>query len=182
MLRGLRTRIEGLVAEWQARLVDLDALESTLRRLVADGALCDRRAAVLRAALPGQIARSRYILTHLGAHLAIGAVFAFDVIPIPLGTVARVSWVAASRLVESGRRHRDRARIHSVGVLLIAAIPWFGYSAYLFPLRHRSAELTFVLANHTWLVRRGRTYERFLADTPAPIRRLGRWLVPLPSE
>ncbi len=179
--RSLRRRLEGSLAESRAGLLDLDALERTLERLVVEGSISDDRARALRARLPEQLDGSRYVLGHLGAHLAIGAVFAFDVVPLPLGTIGRVSWVAGNRLVESLRRQPERARVHSVGVLLIAAVPWLGYAAYLLPLRRRGTELAFVLANHTWLGRTGRSYERFLSARRAPLRRLGRWLVPVPK-
>ncbi|MGH7341438.1 MAG: hypothetical protein ACREKH_13190, partial [Candidatus Rokuibacteriota bacterium] len=65
-----------------------------------------------------------------------------------------------------------------LSVLLVAAIPFLGYGAYLLPLRRQNAELAFVLANHTWLARTGRTYEQFVAETYRPVRRIARWLVP----
>ncbi len=176
-----RQRIERSVAEAESRLADADALEKTLQRLCADEEISEPQAVSLRSSIRNQLDASRYILRHLGAHLAIGAVFAFDVVPLPLGTIARVSWVAGNRLVESARRDLERARVHSGGVLLIAAVPWLGYAAYLLPLRRHSSELAFVLANHTWLNRTGRTYEQFLARSRSPVRRLGRWLVPFPG-
>lgn len=168
------------VAEAQARLLDRDSLASTVAYLVEQGVLTAERADALNDAVGAQLDDSRYILEHLGAHLAIGAIFAFDLVPLPLGTIARVGWVAGSRIVETLRRRSEQARIHSLGVLVIAAIPWVGYAAYLLPLRRHSSELAFVLANHTWLGRTGRSYEQFLAETRSPIRRIGRWLVPQP--
>jgi len=135
----------------------------------------------LSASLEEQLEGSRYILGHLGAHLVIGATFAFDLVPLPLGVITRVAWVGGNRVVESLRGRFERARVHSLGVLLIAAIPWIGYAAYLLPLRKRSSELAFMLANHTWLARTGRSYEDYLATMHSPVRRLGRWLVPLPD-
>lgn len=178
---GLRQRIERSLAEAESRLLDEEALRATLNRLVEDDALPAHLATQVRASIDGQLDASRYVLKHLGAHLAIGVVFAFDMFPLPLGTIARVSWVAGSRVVETLRRNRARAKVHSVGVLVIAAVPWVGYAAYLLPLRRRSGELAFVLANHMWLERTGRTYERFLSDAPSPLRSLGRWLVPFPT-
>ncbi len=166
------------IAATEARLTDARALGRTLEHLVAEGSLAERDAAALRERLPGQLAGARYVLRHLAAHLAIGVIFAFDVVPLPLGTIARVAWVAGNRAAETLRGARARARVHSLGVLLVAAIPWFGYAAYLLPLRRRHADLAFALANHTWLERSGRSYEAFLADARAPVRRLGRWLVP----
>jgi hypothetical protein len=152
-----------------------------LDRLVVDGVISEEHARLLHAEFCRQVEGSRYVLAHLGAHFAIGAIFAFDLVPLPLGTIGRVSWVAGNRVFEWARGNRDRARVHSLGVFLIAAIPWLGYAAYLLPLRRQSAELTFVLANHMWLSRKGRTYEQFVAAAPSPIRRLARWLVPVPG-
>ncbi len=149
---------------------------------MAEGAISKELAGALQASLSQQIERSRYVLAHLGAHLAISAVFAFDVLPIPLGTISRVSWVVVNRVVESVRGNRDRARVHSLGVALLAAIPWLGYAAYLLPLRRQNAELTFVLANRVWLSRRGGTYEEFVRRGRFPGRRIARWLVPFPDR
>ena len=178
----MRERLRAKLDEAEARLADVDALERTLRQLVAEGEISEQHAETLRVAVRSQLESSRYVLRHLGGHLTIGVVFAFDLVPLPLGTIARVSWVAGSRLVETARRNRERARVHSAGVLLVAAIPWLGYSAYLLPLRRRHRELAFVLANHTWLARTGRTYERSLAEARRPVRRFGRWLVPIPGR
>jgi hypothetical protein len=178
---GFGERLKQSIARARGRLIDPDALAETLERLSAEGAISEARAVSLRANLPGHIDSSRYIVGHLGAHLGIAAVFAFDLVPLPLGTVSRVSWVAGNRLVEHLRGNPSRARVHSLAVFLVAAIPLLGYGAYLLPLRRQSAELTFVLANHTWLVRTGRTYEQFVANTYSPIRRIARWLVPSPA-
>ncbi|HEU4427733.1 MAG TPA: hypothetical protein VFT98_03180 [Myxococcota bacterium] len=158
--------------------MDADALAQTLERLSAEGAISGASAAALRARLPGHVERSRYVIGQLGVHLGFAAVFALDFVPLPLGTVSRVAWVAGSRVVEELRGNASRARVHSMAVLLIAAIPFLGYGAYLLPLRRQSTELVFVLANHTWLARTGRTYEQFVASTYPPVRRVARWLVP----
>jgi hypothetical protein len=179
---GFRDRLQRSIARARGRLVDPAALAETLERLAADGALSEARAVSLRESLPEQLERSRYILGHLGAHLGIAAVFAFDLVPLPLGTVSRVTWVAGNRVVEHVRGDASRARVHSLAVFLIAAVPLLGYGAYLLPLRRQSAELAFVLANHTWLARTGRTYEQFVAGAWPPLRRVARWLVPHPEE
>jgi hypothetical protein len=175
---AFRQRLRQSIARARGGLVDPEALRETLERLTAEGSLSHERAAELRSRLDDQIDRSRYVLGHLGAHLGIAAVFAFDVIPLPLGTLSRVSWVAGNRVVEQLRGNTARARVHSLPVFLIAAIPLLGYAAYLLPLRRQSSELTFLLANHSWLARTGRTYEQFVSDTYRPVRRLARWLVP----
>src|SRR5262245_29005050 len=175
---SFRQRLQQSIARARRGLIDPDALVETLERLSAEGVISEAQAGALRASLPGHLDGSRYILGHLGAHLGIAAVFAFDLVPLPLGTVSRVSWVAGNRRVEQIRGNASRARVHSLAVFLIAAIPLLGYAAYLLPLRRQSHELAFVLANHTWLARTGRTYEEFVAGTYPPVRRVARWLVP----
>ncbi len=182
MPRSFRERFRSEIARARDRLVDLDALADTLDRLLRDGSISKTAADALKASLPEQLDKSRYILGHLGAHLGIAAVFAFDLVPLPLGTVGRVSWVAGSRVVEQMRGSATRARVHSLVVFLIAAVPFLGYGAYLLPLRRESSEFAFVLANHTWLVRTGRTYEDFVDNAPPPLRRVARWLVRHPES
>ncbi len=175
---GYRQRLEAAIERARGQIADPEALDRTLTRLVDDGHVPPARAAALRAELPAHLERSGYVLGHLGAHLGIAMVFAFDVIPLPLGTISRVLWVAGNRGVETLRGNRARARVHSIGVLAIAAIPLLGYAAYLLPLRRDSAELSFLLANHAWLARTGRTYEQLVAGARPGVRRLARWLVP----
>ena len=181
MFRGFREKLRSSIALARGRVVDPEALVETLKRLSADSVISEEHATALRSDLPAQIERSQYVLSHLGAHLGIAAVFAFDLIPLPLGTISRVCWVAGNRIVEQLRGNLERARLHSFPVLLIAAIPLLGYSAYLLPLRRQSSELTFLMANHAWLVRTGRTYEQFVASSSRPVQRVARWLVPSPE-
>ena len=175
---AFRQRLKQSIAGARGSLIDPEALVQTLEHLSSEGAISEARAAALRTSLPRHVESSRYILSHLGAHLGIAAVFAFDLAPLPLGTVSRVSWVAGNRAIEQLRGNASRASVHSLAVFLVAAIPLLGYGAYLLPLRRQSTELAFVLANHTWLVRTGRTYEHFVANTYRPVRRIARWLVP----
>ena len=128
-------------------ITDPQRLAITIEGLVEDGTVTRSQAEHLRDSLQDQLGESRYILKNLAAHLSIGIVFAFDIVPLPLGTVARVCWVAFGRLIETIRGNSEKAKVHSLGVLLIAAIPWFGYAAYLLPLRRDNKELAFVIAN-----------------------------------
>jgi hypothetical protein len=178
---SIRDRFRAEIAQAQSRLVDLESLAGTLDRLARDEFISQDAADSLKVILPEQLDKSRYVLGHLGAHLGIAAVFAFDLVPLPLGTVSRISWVAGSRFVEQ-LRGSARARVHSLAVFLIAAVPFLGYGAYLLPLRSESSELAFVLANHTWLVRTGRTYEEFVKSAPTPLRKVARWLVRHPES
>lgn len=155
-------------------------LKAVVTALGREGALHPAAAARVEQCLPVQRRQSAYILRHFGAHLSIGAVFAFDVIPLPLGTLGRVGWVCGARVRETLRGDRERASVHSARVLLVAAIPLFGYVAYLVPLRRSNRELAWVLANHLWLRRTGRSYEAFVARRSRIGARFARWLVPLP--
>ena len=157
-----------------------EELLATIDLLLEKGDVTAFQADALRTQFPGQMEGSQYVLKNLGAHLSIGVIFAFDVVPLPLGTIARVAWVAGAKITELLRGNLERARVHSLGVFLIAAVPWFGYAAYLLPLRRDSRELSFLLANHTWLARTGITYEEFIRSKPAIVGRFARRVVPLP--
>ncbi len=169
------------IRENQAKALEAQTYAKTLRYLREKGEINEQEEEILSQKLRIQLNDSRYILSNLGAHLGIGAIFAFDLIPLPLGTIGRVSWVIGARIVETVRRNFDRARIHSAGVLLIAAIPWFGYAAYLLPLRRQAKELAFVLANHIMIVRKNKSYAEFLQERSRPIRKFGNWFIPRPG-
>lgn len=178
MPRATRGGFRRLFEENLARLVDPVALHETIARLESDGLLSAAAAAELRRRLPETLEQSAYVLRHLAAHLAIGAIFAFDLIPLPLGTIGRVLWVIGNRVYESLRGDRERARVHSLGVLFIAAIPWLGYAAYLLPLRRASDEAAYLHANHLSYTRSGCAVETLLATKPRVVRRMAAWLVP----
>lgn len=164
----------------KSSLPTTEELQQTIDLLLEKGDVTAFQADALRLNFPGQMEGSQYVLKNLGAHISIGVVFAFDVVPLPLGTIARVAWVAGAKVTELLRGNFERARVHSLGVFLIAAVPWFGYAAYLLPLRRDSRELAFLLANHTWLGRTGDTYEAFIRAKPKLIGRFARRVVPLP--
>ncbi len=164
----------------KSSLPTTEELQQTIDLLLEKGDVTAFQADALRLNFSGQMEGSQYVLKNLGAHISIGVVFAFDVVPLPLGTIARVAWVAGAKVTELLRGNFERARVHSLGVFLIAAVPWFGYAAYLLPLRRDSRELAFLLANHTWLGRTGDTYEAFIRAKPKLIGRLARRVVPLP--
>jgi len=164
----------------KSSLPTTEELQQTIDLLLEKGDVTAFQADTLRLNFPGQMEGSQYVLKNLGAHISIGVVFAFDVVPLPLGTIARVAWVAGAKVTELLRGNLERARVHSLGVFLIAAVPWFGYAAYLLPLRRDSRELAFLLANHTWMGRTGDTYEAFIRAKPRFIGRFARRVVPLP--
>ncbi len=162
--------------------VNLGELQRTIERLHTGGELSAVRAQTLRRELPGAVAESSYILRHLGVHLAIGAVFAFDVIPLPLGTIGRVLWVLLARVYESLFGTWERAQVHSLKVVLVAAFPWIGYGAYLLALRRRNPELTWLLANYLSYRFYGGSLDEVLSRKPRLIRRAGQRLFPPMNE
>lgn len=171
----------GLLASFAARrreLLRTPGFERTLVRLSDDGLLTPEERGRLHAELPRLLAESRYVLRHLSAHAAIASVFLFDVIPLPLGTVCRVLWVAGSRLFESLFGSPERARVHSLAVLGIAAIPGLGYAAYLLPLRRHDEDAAFLFANHMSYTLFGAPTEALIARSPGPLRGFARRLLP----
>ena len=173
-----KASIRDVLARSRRYFLDSAELGRTIDRLQAGGRLSDGRAQRLRRRLPRAISQSAYVLKHLGAHLSIGVVFAFDIIPLPLGTIGRVLWVAGSRVYETVRGSSERARVHSFKVLLVAAIPWVGYGAYLLPLRQQNLELAWLLAHHLNYRLHGVSFDEFLAAKPRLIQRIGVWLLP----
>lgn len=161
--------------------VDESHLTTTIGRLVADGELTAEAAERLKRELPEIVRHSAYILRHLGAHLAIGAIFAFDVIPLPLGSLSRGGWVVLNRGYEECRRDRERARIHSLPVLGVALIPFVGYFAYLIPLRLQHDEATFLYANHVSYRRMNKSFRAALTGKPRWVQRLLRWVTGIPA-
>ncbi len=146
-----------------------EKLRATIVRLQADGHLSETDAERMQAALPETLKESTYIIRHLTAHWAIGAVFAFDLVPLPLGTIGRVGWVLGNRVVETCLGRWERASVHSLAVLGISAIPVAGYFAYLIPLRSRSADAAFLYANHF-------TYSRSNCALPTYLDRRPKWI------
>jgi hypothetical protein len=157
--------------------IDEPHLRETIDRLEADGELSTDDAERLRAALPELVAQSAYILRHLGAHLTIGVIFAFDVVPLPLGSLSRGMWVLSSRLYEQVRGTRERAQVHSLTVLGVSLIPFAGYFAYLIPLRSANADAAFLYANHVSYRRSGQSLSVYLSRKPRWMQRLVRWTV-----
>ncbi len=166
------------LARRRAQLLDERNLRPTIDRLVAEGRVSSDRGAALHRDLPRTIKASSYVLKHLGAHLAIGAIRVG--VPLPIGSIGRVLWVSGSRAYETLYGTRERARVHSLPVLGIAAIPFLGYGAYLLPLRRQSEDAAYLYANHLSYARYDCCMEKVLESKPRLVRKLGRRLF-LPS-
>ncbi len=149
------------IDEFTRFFTDRGKIEATIDRLVEESRLGAGDAERLRAELPEVLARSEYVLFNLGVHLSIGALFAFDIIPLPMGTISRCVWVAGNRAYLEVRRD-PRRKIHSIGVLGISAIPWLGYFAYLLPLKRVNEDAAYLFANHLTYHRSGVSLEEYL--------------------
>jgi len=158
---------------------DRDSIESTVNRLVDDKLLTPDKGDLLKRNLPDTIRQSRYILLNLGAHMAIGAIFSFDIVPLPLGTISRVLWVAGNRIYSEVKRDDEKKKVHSVTVLIVSAIPWIGYFAYTLPLKKVNEDAAYLYANHITYERKNESLVRYIQGKPAIIRRiLERLLIP----
>lgn len=142
-------------------------LAETLQRLVVDGELTQATADRLTKGLQETWHESRYVAGHFCAHLAIGLLFSFDVVPLPLGTIARAAWVAGSRMATMVLGQPDRAKVHSFPVLLVSLIPFAGYFAYLIPLRASNADAAYIYANHFVYLRSDCSLQQFILRKPA---------------
>lgn len=180
-LRGIQISIHETLARSRALLTPTE-LERTIDQLQAEQLISDDHALDLRRELPPAISESAYVLRHFGAHLSIGVIFAFDVIPLPLGTLCRVLWVVGNQAYETIFGSRERARVHSFKVILVAAVPWIGYGAYLLPLRYQSPQLAWLLTHHFSYRFYGASFEEFLSGKPGVVQRFGRWILPTMDE
>lgn len=158
---------------------DRDSIESTINRLVDDKLVPADKGELLKRSLTDTIRQSRYILLNLGTHMAIGAVFSFDIVPLPLGTISRVLWVAGNRIYSEVKRDDEKKRVHSVTVLIVSAIPWVGYFAYTLPLKKVNEDAAYLYANHITYERKNQSLVRYIQGQPAILRRiLERLLIP----
>jgi len=144
----------------------------TIDRLVAENYLSREKGDATKETLPEAIKKSEYILFNLAVHMACGAVFAFDLIPLPMGTISRDLWVIGNRFYYELRRDVEKKRVHSLPVLGISTIPWLGYFAYLLPLKKTSEDLTYVYANHVTYARKDVSLEKYLENKPRFVRKL----------
>jgi len=158
---------------------DLNSIEGTLERMISEGVFPKERALLLKNKLPEDIEKSKYIIYNLTVHAGIGVFFAFDVIPIPLGTISRFSWVLGNRIYYTIKRNNERKEVHSLSVLLVSAIPWIGYIAYTIPLKKQGEDLCYLYANHLTYSKKGKSLKDYLESKPKFIKKpLTKLLIP----
>jgi len=171
----IRERFE----DFRHLFTDRDNIESTVNRLLVDKLISPDRADLLKRNLSDTLRQSKYILLNLGAHMAIGAIFSFDIVPLPLGTISRVLWVAGNRIYSEVKRDDEKKKVHSLAVLIVSAIPWIGYFAYTLPLKKVNEDAAYLFANHITYERGNESLVNYINGKPAIIKRiLERFLIP----
>ncbi len=156
--------------KFREKLMDKELLEETINKLVGEGYLLEERSLVIKNSLPEKIKQSEYVLGNLAVHAFCGAIFAFDIIPLPLGSISRGSWVAVNRAYYQIRRNKEKKEIHSGKVFLFSLVPWVGSLAYTIPLKQISEDLCYVYANHITYLRKNKSLEAYLEDKPKFIK------------
>lgn len=162
----------------QRELLNSESLGRSVERMRAEDILSsDEQREIARQITP-DLQEARYILKHLGGHLAIGGFRYVTMIPLPIGSTGRPLWVLCWRVIESVRGNRARAKVHSLPVFLFALLPFLGYAAYLIALRKSNERFAFVVANHLCYARKDMNAMRFYEERSAVGRWLMRFIVP----
>ncbi|MFO0917510.1 MAG: hypothetical protein U0872_04245 [Planctomycetaceae bacterium] len=158
--------------DFQRDVMAESRLTETIQRLVVDGELTPVTARRLTKTLQETKHESQYIVKHLCAHLAIGLIFSFDLVPLPLGTLTRGAWVAGNRLLAMMRGRPEQSKVHSLPVLAVSLIPFAGYFAYLIPLRAANADAAYLYANHVSYLRSNCSLRQYILSKPPWQQRL----------
>ena len=145
-------------------------IERCINRLIMDGSLTQEKGSLIKDNLSTTINQSKYILFNLGAHMSIGAVFAYDIIPLPIGTISRFLWVMGNRIFFEFKRDREKIKIHSLSVLLVSLIPFVGYFAYTLPLKKYNEDVAYVYANQITYLRKEVSLVKYLEGKPRIIK------------
>lgn len=146
-------------------------LQETVARMSAEGIITKEREAHINLHLDGWVKNSRYTLLNLGTHMSIGFV-RFSIPFLPVGSVLRVLWTSGNMVFYSLARNRERREIHSFPVLLLAAVPFFGYFAYTIPLKKKNEYLAYLYSQHISYKMHGKALEKKLEEVPAFLRKI----------
>jgi len=160
------------LAHFREFLTDREKLFTTIDRLAAEGYLPIQRGELLKSNYNQTLRPSTYILFNLGVHLSLGAIFAFDIVPLPMGTISRVVWVLCNRIFFEIKCDREKREVHSLPVLFVSMIPWVGYFAYTIPLRKTNEDGAYLFTNHISYLRNNMSLIEYLEGKPGFIRKL----------
>lgn len=109
-----------------------------------------------------------YILVNLGVHLAIGCTVGLFTGPIPVGVFPRGAWTIGNRIYNELKGNKEKAKVHSFGVLGWSSIPIpvVNYFGYLLPLKKINETAALVYGEHITRIMKGKTLGEYLENKP----------------
>jgi len=118
---------------------------------------------------------TNYIVSNLGVHLAIGCTAGLFTGPIPVGLFPRGAWTIGNRIYHEIKRNKEKAKIHSLGVLGWSSIPIpvVNYFGYLLPLKKINETSALVYGEHITRVMKDKSLKKYLNGKSRPVK----WLV-----
>ncbi len=158
------------------------SLRETASRMEREGRIDKEKEEFIKSHLDEWVEDSKYILFNLSVHIGLGFV-RFTELPIrlPICSTLRTIWVMGCRMYCNIRWDMHRKKIHSIPVLLFAAIPFLGYFAYTIPLKRKSEYLSYLYAQHISYMLYNKTLEDKLIKAPKFIKRIA-YKILVPAE
>jgi hypothetical protein len=108
---------------------------------------------------------TNYILKHLGVHLAIGCTTTAIPVPVPIGWIPRGAWTIGNRIYEELRGNKERAKVHSLGVLAWSTLIFFpiiNSFGYLLPLKKINETNALIYGEHVIRAMKGKSLGEYL--------------------
>ena len=166
--------------QFQKNFTSLESIQKTIERMLSENHIDVLQKDYLKENIEIQFEDVRYILKNLSAHVFIGIVFAFDLIPLPLGTISRVIWVIINRLNYSIINYDpQKLKVHNLKVLFFSAIPWVGYFSYLLPIIQIDKTMLKLYTNHICYQLKNKSYTAYMMDCPIIIQKLSKRIINL---
>jgi len=141
------------------RIMSKKELQKTIDNLVSEGILLKEETGNLNSN-----EMTNYVLKNLGVHLGIGFTVGLFTGPIPVGLFPRGAWTIGNRIYHEIKRNKEKAKIHSIGVLGWSSIPIpvMNYFGYLLPLKKINETNALVYGEHITRVMKGKSLGEYL--------------------
>jgi len=141
------------------KIMSKKELQKTIDNLVNEGILLKEETGNLNSN-----EMTNYVLKNLGVHLAIGFTVGLFTGPIPVGLFPRGAWTIGNRIYHEIKRNKEKAKIHSIGVLGWSSIPIpvMNYFGYLLPLKKINETNALVYGEHITRVMKGKSLGEYL--------------------
>ncbi|MBR9705837.1 hypothetical protein GOV14_02260 [Candidatus Pacearchaeota archaeon] len=138
-------------------------LKKTIDSLIEDKILSEQEAEELDCN-----GLNAYIAKNLGVHLAIGCTAGLFTGPIPIGLFPRGLWTIGNRIYHEIKRNKEKAKVHSLGVLAWSSIPIpvLNYFGYLLPMKKLNETNALVYGEHLTRVLKGKSLGEYLERKP----------------